>query len=110
MATYSQFYSGQYFIEDTNNPGNDRSDFPPIYNSLPGTLDMCSAASDCANLADTAVSELENVYYSFDLHYLASNATWECVLYFDPNPDRSYFSVADSDACLSFGFSDPDVG
>ena len=44
-------------------------------------------------------------YDSFDLHYLASNATWECVLFFDPNDKAEYFNVSDPDACLTFGYS-----
>ena len=70
---------------------------------------MCDAAGNCANLADTASSTEDDVYYSFDLHYLASNATWECVLYFDPNTDATYFNVTDPDACLAFGFSDQNI-
>ena len=90
-------------IENTMNPGNDFPDtYPPIYVSITGTYDMCSAASDCAQLG---ANQNPGPYYSFDLHYLASNATWECVLYYDPNSDPTYFNVVDSDACLSFGFS-----
>lgn len=69
---------------------------------------MCDAATNCATMADSATSTYDQVYLSFDLHYLASNGTWECVLYYDSNSDASYFSVADSDACLSFGFSQPE--
>ena len=69
---------------------------------------MCDAATNCVNLADSATSDIDSVYYSFDLHYLASNETWECVLYYDYNTDANYFDVADSDACLAFGFSQPE--
>lgn len=89
-------------IENTQNPGNDfPGTYPPIYGSISGTFDMCSAASNCAQLG----ANQNPIYYSFDLHYLASNATWECVLYYDPNSDATYFNVVDSDACLAFGFS-----
>lgn len=60
---------------------------------------MCDAATSCAETGDS------QGYLSFDLHYLISNSSWECVLYYDPNQDASYFNVADSDAYLSFGFS-----
>ncbi len=69
---------------------------------------MCDAATNCVNMADSANSTDDTVYYSFDLHYLASSGTWECVLYFDYNTDASYFNVADSDVCLAVGFSQPE--
>ena len=70
---------------------------------------MCDAASNCVATGDSATTYADDIYYSFDLHYLASNATWECVLYFNPNENASYFNVANSDACLSFGYSAPYV-
>ena len=105
--TYSEYYSGKYFVESTNNPANDNSSVPPVYNSIPGNLDTCSAVADCANIADSATSNPDTVYFSFDLHYLASNATWECVLYYDNTTDASSFNVMDPDACLAFGYSAP---
>lgn len=108
-VTYTQYYSGQNFIENYANPGNDVvSTFPPIYNSMSGALDMCDVVNGCANIADAITSTNDTVYYSFDVHYLASNGTWECVLYYDPNTDPSYFNVADADVCISFGFSQPE--
>ena len=74
---------------------------------MSGTLSMCDAVSECASIADAPSSNDYSVYYSFDLHYLASNASWECVLYYDPNTDPSYFNVADLDACLTFGYVQP---
>ena len=44
------------------------------------------------------------VYQSFDLHYLCSTEMWECVAYYDPDDDASYFDVPDSDALYTFGF------
>lgn len=68
---------------------------------------MCDAASNCVAVADSSNTTADDLYYSFDLHYIASNATWVCALYFNPNDNASYFNVADSDACLSFGYSSP---
>ena len=99
---YDQYYSGQYFIENTDNPGNDDPvGQPPIYTSLPGNLTMCEAAELCA----TTAMESWDGYFSFDLHYLCSNNTWECVDYYDYNTDASYFNVPDPDAVFVVGFS-----
>ena len=98
VVEYTQYFSGQYVIEDTNNPGNNDSSQPPEYFSI-GTMGMCDAATDCANMGGV------DDYFSFDLHYLASNATWECVLFYNANTSPNYFNVSNLDACLSFGFS-----
>ena len=104
-VTYDEYYVGQYRIENFTNPGNDDQSHPPIYSPMSGLLDMCDAAKNCAQIADTASADNSSVYTSFDLHYLTSNGTWECVLYFDPNQDSTFFNVVDPDACISFGFS-----
>lgn len=98
---YYQYFSGQYVIENTDNPGNDDPDYPPVTMEYPGTLDMCDAAQLCADNAET---EPGSVYSSFDLHYLCSNASWVCVAYYDPSNDPSYFNVPDNDAIYAFGF------
>ena len=98
---YFEYYSGQYVIENTDNQGNyDPTDYPPVTTELPGTLDMCDAASLCAEFAATSPS----VYESFDLHYLCSTEMWECVAYFGSTEDTSGFDVPDSDALYTFGF------
>ena len=69
---------------------------------------MCDAATECADLANNPnSSDIYSIYYSFDLHYLVSNGTWECVLYWDPNADATYFNVSDPDAIFTFGYSQP---
>ena len=83
------------------NPGNDLpADYPPVTTEYLGTLDMCDAAQLCANNAEAAPGD----YQSFDLHYLCSTGMWECVQYYDPNSDASYFDVPDNDALYTFGF------
>ena len=72
---------------------------------LDGSLQTCDAATDCAALADGTNSTGGSVYYSFDLHFLASNASWECVLYYDPNNDTADFNVVYPDSCLTLGYS-----
>ena len=101
-TVYAQYYSGQYFIENTDNAGNDDPlGQPPIYTSISGDLDMCAAAEQCAIQA----MESWDGYLSFDLHYLCSNNTWECVDYYDSNDDPSAFNVPDPDAVAVFGFN-----
>lgn len=98
---YYQCYSGQYVIENTDNGGNDDpTDYPPVTFEYAGMLDMCDAAQLCADNAQAT----PGVYQSFDLHYLCSAEMWECVAYYDPNDDTSYFDVPDSDALYTFGF------
>ena len=43
---YQLYYSGQYLIENTSNIVN--KNFPPLYISFDGSLDMCDAALNCA--------------------------------------------------------------
>ena len=65
---------------------------------------MCDAAQQCADL--TVSDRDDEAYYkSFDLHYLCSNNTWECVQYYDFNFDTSAFNVPDSDAVAVFGYT-----
>ena len=107
-TVYVEYFSGQQLIESIDNDGNDNpSEYPPIYNSMSGDLEMCDAANKCANLANPQVDDDQNVYLSFDLHYLQSNGTWECVLYYDPNTDARAFNVSEPDATFAFGYSQP---
>ena len=73
----------------------------PSNSSLSGSLAVGDAIQACANKAggDT------NIYYSFDLHYVSSNSTWECVQYYDSNMDATAFSVANADVPVAYGYS-----
>jgi len=46
-----------------------------------------------------------DIYDSFDLHYLASEAVWECVQYYDPNNDPGYFNVVNPDVEVVYGYN-----
>jgi len=100
---YNLIYYGACVAERTDNKGNDFPlDFPPIYTTIAGTLDdPCSALQACV---DSAYGQPVN-YYSFDLHYLASNQTWECVQYYDGNVDPTDWSVPNSDILAGYGYS-----
>lgn len=45
-----------------------------------------------------------DVYTSFDLHYLCSNASWVCVQYYGATFRSSYFDVQDFDAVAAYGY------
>lgn len=74
----------------------------PLSNStISGTLAAGDAIQNCANKA--AVDT--NVYYSFDLHYVNSNMTWECVQYYNNQTSAAAFNVANADVGVAYGYS-----
>ncbi|CAF9939617.1 MAG: hypothetical protein ALECFALPRED_008197 [Alectoria fallacina] len=87
-----------------NNPGNIDPLYPPIYSTYPGTYNACDAATMCA-LQSEGIDV--DVYTSFDLHYLCSNASWVCVQYYGATFRSSYFDVQDFDAVAAYGYYSP---
>ena len=73
----------------------------PSNSSLSGSLAVGDAIQACANKAGGD----SNIYYSFDLHYVSSNSTWECVQYYDSNSDATAFNVANADVSVAYGYS-----
>lgn len=108
---YTQYFSGSRYIENTDNPGNDAPPATTTFTvSAPATTNVPSCPPDepseeaiqiCANFAINNPGE----YYSFDIHYLSSEQLWQCIAYYDPNTDTSYFNVPDSDATIVYGYS-----
>lgn len=82
-----------------DNPGN--IVIAPETVEYPGTLGFCGALQQCAN----AAAVYPTVAYSFDIHYLIAEQVWQCVLFYEINPDPSYFNVANSDVGLAFGYT-----
>lgn len=101
-ATYIQYFSGYGVKENTNNPGNDDpTDVPPVTTTYAAT-NNCNAVQTCA--AFLAGGDYY-IYQSFDVHHLANENEWECVIYYDQNTDPSYFNVQDADVGAAYGYS-----
>jgi hypothetical protein len=98
---YVRYFDGQGITENTANPGNNYDVYPPQTTTFPGTLSPCDAAQNCADYANS----YPGLYLSFDLHLLTSANQWECVAFYNPNGDPSYFNVANSGVALAFGYS-----
>lgn len=73
---------------------------PPLSTVL-GQMTTPDAVTACTALS----SDDADVYYSFDLHFDTSRCSWECVRYFNPNTDASYFNVDAPDVVLGLGYS-----
>jgi len=98
---YYEYYSGSGYTENTDNPGNDDpSQYPPVTTTIAGTSDTCAVIQECANIAGND----NNVYYSFDVHFLESAQIWQCVQFYDP-AQSGYFNVANSDVELAYGYT-----
>ncbi len=97
--TYQQYYHGAGFVEAADNPGNAPGDPAPQTTTIPQSVSACSAVDQCATWA----VNLSGWYFSFDLHFLPSLGIWECVAYWNPNNDASYFNVP-SDSTGSYGY------
>ena len=102
---YDLLYTGSGYTIDINNPGN-YPEHPPIYQTYPGILTTCAAAQQCA---DDAHAVRPDSYLAFDLHYLSSKQSWECIqFYYHPYPASNgarYFTVQNDDAVAVFYYS-----
>ena len=74
---------------------------PPSNSTLSGTLAVGDAIQACA---DKSAGD-SDTYFSFDLHYVSSNMTWECVQYYDSQSDATAFNVANADVRVAYGYS-----
>jgi hypothetical protein len=100
---YKEFFSGNGVTESLSTPANSAKHLAVTY-ELPDT-DACAALQDCATKADPATG---TYYESFDLHYLESEGTWECVVYYgkqNATANARYFNVTDADVGTVYGFS-----
>lgn len=52
-------------------------------------------------------SAYQNGFLSYIIYYSNSNGTWTCAIYSRPNSNIAYFSVANSDATVVAGYSQP---
>lgn len=109
-VSYTLYYQGTCVIENTNNGGNsDPANSPPLYSNITGSYDNpCDAIQQCAQLITTnpyTVLFDPEVWYSFDVHYVQSNASWVCVQYYTQNTDVSAFNVPSDDVLLTYGFN-----
>lgn len=95
---YTRYYYGCGHTESFSNPGNTN---PPVTTLLDGSLRSCDAIAKCADVARGQGAG----YLSFDVHYRVSSGKWECVQFFGPNDEASYFSVEDGDVRDSYGYA-----
>jgi hypothetical protein len=93
----TQIFAGTGTTERTNNPANRLT---IDISTLPGTLSDCDAVKACAN----TVVNYNWVDLSFDLHYTTSNASWECVGYFDHTAATSDFNITNPDVANASGY------
>ncbi|KAK4498755.1 hypothetical protein PRZ48_009265 [Zasmidium cellare] len=100
--TYGVQYSGSNTLNQ-NNAGNTPGSGGPIRQSYSGSLDVCTAAQQCANWASGASSPLGNSYFSFNLYFTEDQQNWQCVAYYD-NPDTSDYNVPDGNVKYSYGW------
>lgn len=100
-VSYTRYYIGYGFTENTNNPGNDNAAEPPQTTTIAGSPTSCEAAAESCQAYAYAIP---GSYFTYDLHYLQSKGLWECVVYWDPNQDPSYFNVANADVAEGYGY------
>ena len=117
---FAQFYAGSGFTEDPSSPVNvNAATFPPIRLYMAGSVSLCDAASQCGSAAlnqefnTTSPPSARVNYFSIDLHYLSSQAQWECVQYqgnygtygYGGGGDGTYFNVSNPDVSAGYGYS-----
>lgn len=100
VAVYTQYFAGTGVTEETNNGGNDDPPFPPVTTAL-AVSNSCDAVQQCAAFA----AESNNMYESFDVHYLISEKEYECVAYYDASSSPSDFNVQNADVGPVYGYS-----
>jgi hypothetical protein len=106
FGDYELYFSETGVKINPNNPGNTVN--PLVKTELDGSLSQCNAASPCATNRINAINDdLCNAYISFNLQFRISTGVWECVSYFNPNKDASYFNVEDPDEGTALGYNIP---
>ncbi|KAF2225085.1 WSC domain-containing protein [Elsinoe ampelina] len=100
VGTFAQYYVGDKYTENVNNPGTSGSSLSVNIES-----NFCDDAAihRCADYAATF-----NGYQSLDLHYFASSNTWQCVAYSGTNNGptaASYFDQFNADVSKGYGYS-----
>jgi len=97
--TWYVYFAGQGLTENTDNPGN--VGYVPETVDFPGDLSACEAIQQCANAAQI----YPGTAWSFDIHFLVIEQTWECVIYYDFNLNPGFFNVENCDVSQSYGYT-----
>ncbi|RDW65621.1 hypothetical protein BP5796_10313 [Coleophoma crateriformis] len=103
---FVRYYSGSGFRESENNPGNDNpSNGPPQTLAFNTTAHGCPALEEAVERCATYSINVFGGYFAFDLHFLTNISQWECVAYLDYIQTGQYFTVADPNVYIAFGYS-----
>lgn len=96
---YVNYYSGTGYTEQYS----DQRDFsyPPIVNQYDASYDVFSVAELCGN---KTIADTHNGYYSFDVHFVTTSNMWECVEFWTPDKDVSYFDEANNSIREAYGW------
>jgi hypothetical protein len=99
---YVNQYSGSLVLA-SNNAGNTNGD--PVFTTYAGTLDVCSAAQQCASFAANAVSTSGGgIYYTFNLIFREVTQDWLCTAYYD-DANPSDYNQVDANVKYSYGYA-----
>ncbi|RDW59927.1 hypothetical protein BP6252_13014 [Coleophoma cylindrospora] len=103
---FVRYYSGSGFRESENNPGNDNpANGPPQILAFNTTAHGCPAIEEAVETCATYSINVFGGYFAFDLHFLTNVSQWECVAYLDYIQTGQYFTVADPNVYIAFGYS-----
>lgn len=100
---YGAQYSGSNTL-NPNNAGNTAASGGAITQTYAGTLDVCSAAQQCANFAASSTSPLGASYFTFNVYFTEDQQNWRCVAYYD-TADASDYNVVDPNVKYSYGWT-----
>ncbi|KXS96558.1 hypothetical protein AC578_1960 [Pseudocercospora eumusae] len=100
---YRNQYSGSNTL-NPNNSGNTAGSGGAKTQSYSGTLDVCSAAQQCANFASSSTSPLGAVFFTFNLYFTEDQQNWQCKAYYDPASSSDY-NVVDPNVKYSYGWT-----